>query len=62
MGSPMRMRITARSAKAAPVPADGQALYFDDEVRGFGVRVTATGVAETVIDHSEIDARRAMER
>jgi hypothetical protein len=44
------MRITARSAKAAPVPADGQALYFDDEVKGFGVRVTSTGSRSYIVE------------
>ena len=37
------MRITERTARSAPIPCKGQALYFDNDVKGFGVRVTSNG-------------------
>src|SRR5262249_47880530 len=44
------MQITARTAKTVPTPADGQAIYFDDEIKGFGVRVTSTGSRSYVVE------------
>lgn len=37
------MRLTKTAVESLPVPASGQALYWDDTVKGFGVRVTSTG-------------------
>jgi integrase len=44
------MRITERSAKTLAVPAEGQAIYFDDDVKGFGVRVTSAGCRSWIVE------------
>jgi integrase len=44
------MRITERNAKSAAVPADRQAIYFDDDVKGFGVRVTSSGCRSYIVE------------
>ena len=44
------MRITERTAKSAAVPSNGQAIYFDDDVKGFGVRVTSNGSRSWVVE------------
>jgi hypothetical protein len=44
------MRITERSAKSVSVPEKGQAIYFDDDVKGFGVRVTAKGSRSWIVE------------
>jgi integrase len=44
------MRITERSVKALAVPANGQAIYFDDDVKGFGVRVTSAGCRSWIVE------------
>jgi hypothetical protein len=44
------MRITERNAKSAAVPSRGQAIYFDDDVKGFGVRVTSSGSRSWIIE------------
>lgn len=48
----MAQRINEKSIKAM-VPKDGCAdgLFFDDEVRGFGVRVTAKGTRSFIMDY-----------
>lgn len=44
------MRITERTAKSAVVPDNGQAIYFDDDVKGFGVRVTSKGSRSWIVE------------
>jgi hypothetical protein len=44
------MRITERSVRALAVPANGQAIYFDDDVKGFGVRVTSAGCRSWIVE------------
>lgn len=44
------MRVTERAAKSAAVPSNGQAIYFDDDVKGFGVRVTSNGSRSWVVE------------
>jgi hypothetical protein len=44
------MRITERNAKSAAIPSEGQALYFDDDVKGFGVRVTSKGGRSWIVE------------
>jgi len=39
------MNITERAVKAAKLPASGnQVIYYDDVLRGFGLRVTTSGM------------------
>lgn len=46
------MKLTASNVDGLPLPAMGknQAIYFDDEVKGLGVRVTAAGSRSWVFD------------
>lgn len=44
------MRITERTAKSVPVPSNGQAIYFDDHVKGFGIRVTSNGSRSWIVE------------
>src|SRR6185369_10848651 len=44
------MRISERTAKSAPAPISGQKIYFDDSVRGFGVRVTSNGSRSWIVE------------
>lgn len=44
------MRITARTAKSAAIPSNGQAIYFDDDVKGFGLRVTSSGSRSWIVE------------
>lgn len=44
------MRISERTAKSVPVPISGQTIYFDDSVRGFGVRVTSHGSRAWIVE------------
>ena len=37
------MKLTKSRVESLPTPSEGQAFHWDDELRGFGVRVTATG-------------------
>jgi integrase len=37
------MKLVKTRVEAAQLPASGQAFYWDDELRGFGLRVTASG-------------------
>lgn len=38
-----RFKLTKTKVEALPVPSEGQALYWDTDAKGFGVRVNATG-------------------
>src|SRR3974390_2599312 len=44
------MRITQRNARSAALPANGQAIYFDDDVKGFAVRVTSNGSRAYIVE------------
>jgi integrase len=44
------MRVTERTAKSSAVPGNGQTIYFDDDVKGFGVRVTANGSRSWIVE------------
>jgi integrase len=43
------MKITKTTVDHLPVPATGYALYWDNALRGFGLRVTANGVKAFIV-------------
>ena len=43
------MKLTKRSVDGLQPPAEGQAFYWDDELKGFGVRITANGVKTFIL-------------
>jgi integrase len=46
------MNITQRAVKAAKPPQTGNHIHYDDELRGFGLRVTAANVKSFVLNYS----------
>jgi len=46
------MNITQRAVKAAKAPESGNHIFYDDELRGFGLRVTAAGVKAFILNYS----------
>lgn len=44
-------RIGLKTIMVAPVPATGDAYSWDNELRGFGFRVTAKGVRSYVLQY-----------
>jgi Arm domain-containing DNA-binding protein len=50
------MRLTDRAVKSLPLPAKGNKLFYDDEVKGFACRVTAAGTRSFVLNY-HIDGR-----
>jgi len=45
------LKITKRNVDAAPVPAGGDAYFWDTELKGFGLRVTPRGVRSYVVQY-----------
>ena len=47
----MTQKLTDSIVKTLPIPARGNRIAYDSDVKGFGVRVTAAGavVSETVV-------------
>jgi integrase len=43
------MKLTKTRVEALPIPATGQALFWDEELSGFGVRVTASGARSYIV-------------
>ena len=43
------MKVTKRTVDSAPIPAKGYALHWDDELKGFGLRVTSSGVKSFIL-------------
>ena len=51
------IKLTKTAIDALPIPASGQALFWDSEVRNFGVRITSGGVKTFVIRYRNADGR-----
>lgn len=47
----MAEKLTAKFVGTLPAPGRGQKIYFDTEIKGFGVRVLASGVKSFVLDY-----------
>jgi integrase len=47
----MAQRLTDRAVKTLAAPDAGNKVYYDDLVRGFGIRVTAAGARSFVLDY-----------
>jgi hypothetical protein len=47
----MAQRLTDRAVKSLPAPDAGNKVYYDDLVRGFGLRVTTAGARSFVLDY-----------
>lgn len=45
------MKLTKRSIDHLLLPIAGKAIFWDDELRGFGIRVTAKGSKSFVLDY-----------
>jgi hypothetical protein len=45
------LKITKRNVDAAPVPAAGDAYFWDTDLKGFGLRVTPKGVRSYVVQY-----------
>lgn len=45
----VRMKLTKTRVEALPVPAEGQALYWDTDAKGFGVRISASGKRSYIV-------------
>ena len=43
------MKLTKSKVEGLPIPEEGQGLHWDDELRGFGVRVTPSGARSYVV-------------
>jgi integrase len=50
------MKLTKSRVEALPIPAVGQSLHWDDELRGFGVRITPSG-ARSYIAQGRVDGK-----
>jgi integrase len=51
------IRLTKRTVENAPVPARGETLLWDNEVRGFGVRIYPSGRRVFVLQYETPDTR-----
>jgi integrase len=47
----MAEKLDNRNAKKIPTPKDGNAIYWDTEVRGFGLRITPNGVRAFILNY-----------
>ncbi len=43
------MKLTKSRVEGLPIPAAGQSLHWDDELRGFGVRITPSGARSYIV-------------
>jgi integrase len=54
----MAQRLTDATVRKLPLPGTGHKIYWDTEVAGFGVRVTAAGVRSFALDYRVRGGRR----
>lgn len=47
----MAEKLNDRAVKALPIPANGNRVTYDSEIKGFGVRVTAAGARAFVLNY-----------
>jgi len=47
----MNRHISQKMVKALKPPSDGNRIYYDDEINGFGVRITAAGAVSFVLNY-----------
>jgi integrase len=47
----MAQRLTDQAVRRLPAPDAGNKIYYDDVVRGFGIRVTTAGARSFVLDY-----------
>lgn len=47
----MAQRLTDKLVKELPLPAAGNRVHYDDEIRGFGIRVTAKGARAFILNY-----------
>lgn len=45
------MRISDKEIKCLPVPEKGNKIYYDDEVKGFGARITSKGAISFILNY-----------
>src|ERR1700704_6276715 len=45
------MHITQRSLKTLWAPKEGNVIHYDDQIQGFGVRITAAGVIAFILNY-----------
>src|SRR5690349_18006796 len=55
-----RVRLNDRAIRALPAPASGMKIWYDDEVPGFGVRITANGVHAFVLNYTVVGRERRL--
>lgn len=53
----MSHRLTDKLVKALPCPARGNKITYDSEIKGFGCRVTSTGVRSFVLNYRTTSGR-----
>ena len=53
----MTDRLTDATIKRLPAPATGNKVYFDSEIRGFGIRVTAAGARSFILNYRNRSGR-----
>ena len=52
------MRLTERSIKRIPRPAEGYTLTWDDQLKGLGLRTTTSGVKSFIVNYRNADGRQ----
>lgn len=50
-------KLTKKTIDAFPIPTDGQTFHWDNETRGFGIRVGASGTKTFVVQYRNAEDR-----